>query len=128
MTCSTRCGALPAFIALSAVACAVAECSPTPVQVIDGPAGRLFVDDGGYLALALLGNDIYALRSDDAVTWTCQAEEPAFPISLIEGSDRVHTYSAGRAGAEINLMIEALFTEPDGSAISNLWLAQLTEQ
>lgn len=48
MTCSTRCGAPPAFIALSAVACAVAERSPTPVQqVIDGPAGRLFVDDGG---------------------------------------------------------------------------------
>ena len=40
--------AVPAFVALSAVACAGAERPATPVQqVIEGPAGRLFVDDGG---------------------------------------------------------------------------------
>lgn len=98
-------------------------CGGTAAEYISNP--RLFADDNGYLALAIMGSDIYALRSADAVSWTCQASTPAFPISLIDGSDRVHTFSAGRVGDDINLMVEALFTQPDGSVISNLWLAQL---
>ncbi len=86
---------------------------------------RLFVERDGFLAFAEMGDDVYALRSDDAVTWTCQSDGPVFPISAIEGGDRVHTYAAGRDGEDINLMIEALFTSPAGEVTSNIWMAQV---
>jgi hypothetical protein len=101
-------------------------CGGTDLDYPSNP--RLFIEGDGYLATALMGDQVYALRSEDAVTWTCQADDPAFAISLIEGSDRVHTYAAAQARDEVNLMIEALFTQADGSSISNLWLAQLTDQ
>ena len=86
---------------------------------------RLFQQDGGLLAFAEMGNDVYALRSQDAVTWTCQ-EQPVFPISAIERGDRVHTYAAGRdVDGGINLMIEALFTSPSGDVTSNIWMAEV---
>lgn len=86
---------------------------------------RLFLVDDGYLALANMGDDVYALRSDDAVSWTCQAE-PVFKASAIEGNDRVHTFAAAQSGDDINLVIEALFTGSGGDVTTNLWLAQLT--
>jgi len=85
---------------------------------------RLFAQDGVFLALAEMGDDIYALRSDDARTWACQAE-PVFPISAIEGADRVHTFAAGTDSDNINLMIEALFTSPEGEVTSNIWMAHV---
>ena len=87
---------------------------------------RLFADaGGGFLAFAEMGNDVFALRSNDAIDWTCQ-EEPVFPISMIEGGDRVHTYAAGRnPEGGINLMVESLFTSPDGVVTSNIWAAEM---
>ena len=85
----------------------------------------LVAQDGGFLALAEMGDDIYTLRSDDARTWTCELDEPVFPISTIEGADRVHTFAAGTDGDNINLMIEALFTSPDGQVTSNIWMAHV---
>jgi hypothetical protein len=87
---------------------------------------RLFVRDGSYLALALMGNDLYGLESDDARTWTCQADSPAFPISLIDGAERVHSFAALDTGQEIKLMIEALFTSTGGEVTSNLWMAEMS--
>jgi len=85
---------------------------------------RLFRDDDGYLALTDMSDDIYALTSVDALEWTCQAE-PVFAADTIEGNERVHTLAAARVGADINLMIEALFTSAMGEVATNLWLAQL---
>jgi hypothetical protein len=85
---------------------------------------RLFADGDRFLAFAEMGGDVYALHSVDAVHWECQSD-PVFPISAIEGGDRVHTFAAGGDGEDINLMIEALFTSPEGQVTSNIWMAQV---
>ena len=87
---------------------------------------RLFSFDGGYLALTLLDSDIAAVRSLDAVEWTCAADGPAFLAGQIQGSDRVHTVAAAQVGDGINVIIEALMTAPDGVVGSELWLAEVT--
>lgn len=84
---------------------------------------RLFLVPGGYLALTLLGPDIAAVRSMDAVEWTCAADGPAFLAREIPGNDRVHTIAAASDGDQVSVLIEALL----GSG-SNLWLAEVTGQ
>jgi len=101
-------------------------CGGTDEDYVSIP--RIFaLDDGGFLALALMGNDVYGLRSADASNWTCQADAPLFSISLIDGSDRVHSYAALERDGEIKLLVEALFTSPDGDVTSNLWAAEVIE-
>ncbi len=98
-------------------------CGGTEINYIAMP--RLFSQDGALLAFAEMRDDVYALRSEDGMTWTCQ-EQPVFPISAIERGDRVHTFAAGRdVDGGINLMIEALFTPPSGEVFSNIWMAEV---
>ncbi len=68
---------------------------------------RLFAVDDGFFALTVLSNDMAALRSQDAVEWTCAADGPVFLGTDIEGSDRVHTLAAAEVGEDISVMIEA---------------------
>ena len=86
---------------------------------------RLFATDDGFLVLALLGDDIVALRSTDGLAWDCVGDGPIFEATEIEGSQRVHTLAAARDGERIYVMIEALFEEA-GTVFSNLWLAEVT--
>jgi hypothetical protein len=88
---------------------------------------RLFEVDDGFLVVTVMGNDIYALRSQHGVTWECAVDGgPLFRATEVEGSDRVHTMAAAAAGSGINVMVEALFTPPEGEVYSNLWLAEVT--
>ncbi len=87
---------------------------------------RLTVVDDSFVLLVVIGSDIAALRSDDAVEWTCVRDGPVFLASEISGSDRVHTIAAAGTGDGINVIIEALLTGDDGTVFSNLWLAEVT--
>jgi hypothetical protein len=89
---------------------------------------RLFTEDDGYLALVQIGPDVAAVRSTDGENWTCASDGLAFQATDIPGSDRVHTLSAAQVGDDINVIIEALQTAPDGTVGSELWLAEVTGQ
>lgn len=82
---------------------------------------RLALVDGTYFLLVVIGDDIAALTSPNAVEWTCVRDGPLFTAAEIPGNQRVHTIAAAHGASGVSVLVEALV-----GGGSELWLAELT--